>query len=121
MPRGGIIYFDGECNLCNGFTRFVMRRDHRKIFKYQPLQSDEARKYLSSVKLEDIDSVVFADQTGQAHIKSQAVITILGQLGGAWRLAVILRLIPRSLRDWCYDWIARNRKSWFGTSSCTLN
>jgi predicted DCC family thiol-disulfide oxidoreductase YuxK len=30
-------------------------------------------------------------------------------LGGAWRLAGVLRLVPRGLRDWIYELVARHR------------
>jgi predicted DCC family thiol-disulfide oxidoreductase YuxK len=35
-------------------------------------------------------------------------------VGGWWRLFLVFGLIPRALRDWGYDVIARNRYRWFG-------
>ncbi|MEC8251574.1 MAG: DCC1-like thiol-disulfide oxidoreductase family protein, partial [Planctomycetota bacterium] len=29
-----LILFDGECNLCNGFVQFVIRRDPRARFRF---------------------------------------------------------------------------------------
>ena len=47
--------------------------------------------------------------------------TIITALGGIWRLAGLLRLVPRFIRDAVYDWIARNRYGWFGKrDSCRL-
>ena len=36
------------------------------------------------------------------------------RFGGFWRLMPILYWIPRVLRDWLYNRIARNRYHWFG-------
>ena len=52
---------------------------------------------------------------------ADAVLRIVAQLPGAWRLLAVLRLLPRVLRDWCYDRIALNRYRLFGRyDSCLL-
>jgi predicted DCC family thiol-disulfide oxidoreductase YuxK len=38
-----LIFFDGVCNLCNGFVQFVIERDPEARFRFAPLQSDAAR------------------------------------------------------------------------------
>lgn len=58
-------------------------------------------------------SIVLRDKDG-LHRKSEAALRVLIGLGGAWRLAGWLRIIPRPLRDAVYDIIARNRYRWFG-------
>ena len=53
--------------------------------------------------------------------RSTAALRIITALGGIWRLAGLLRLVPRFLRDAVYDWVARNRYGWFGKrDSCRL-
>jgi predicted DCC family thiol-disulfide oxidoreductase YuxK len=59
------------------------------------------------------DSVVY--QRGEKiYIKSAAVLKILSELGGIWKLANIFSLMPSSLLDHMYDFIASHRYSWFG-------
>ncbi|HMW71656.1 MAG TPA: DCC1-like thiol-disulfide oxidoreductase family protein, partial [Cellvibrionaceae bacterium] len=41
-------------------------------------------------------------------------LCIARRLRMPWRLLVVLRLVPRRIRDWGYDLIARNRYRWFG-------
>ena len=47
--------------------------------------------------------------------RSDAVIAVLRKLGGFWAVvAFLLRALPKSLRDWGYDLIARSRYRIFG-------
>jgi predicted DCC family thiol-disulfide oxidoreductase YuxK len=46
--------------------------------------------------------------------RSDAVLDIARQLGGAWRWLAVLSVVPRPIRDGIYDLIARNRHRWFG-------
>jgi predicted DCC family thiol-disulfide oxidoreductase YuxK len=42
-------------------------------------------------------------------------------MGGWFRVLKALRLLPRPLRDWVYDIVARNRYRWFGkVEACAL-
>lgn len=42
-------------------------------------------------------------------VRSNAVLQIIALLPMAWRPLQLLRVLPRVLRDWAYDRIARNR------------
>ena len=44
MPS--IVLFDGVCNLCNGFVRFVIARDPATRFQFAPLQSETAGRLI---------------------------------------------------------------------------
>ena len=51
------------------------------------------------------------------------MIAILHTLGGLWRLvAALLRILPRSIVDSGYDFVASRRYRWFGRreESCPL-
>lgn len=49
------------------------------------------------------------------HSRSDAVIFILGQLGGFWRFTgCVFAALPRPVRDWFYSLVARNRYRIFG-------
>lgn len=43
---------------------------------------------------------------------SDALVRVLAGLGGLWRFAAVLCMIPRGLRDIGYRLIARNRYRW---------
>ena len=116
-----MIFFDGVCGLCNRFIDFVLTRDKRHVFRYAPLQGETARRELPARAVDgELRSVVVLDEKG-IHEKSRAVLRVLHHLGGWYRLGLIFILLPRSLRDLLYDFVARRRYAWFGRrETCRL-
>ena len=109
-----IIYFDGLCNLCDGLVRFVVKHDRRRRFRFAPLQGETARTRLAGRFDEAELRTLVLEEPKRFLIRSEAAIAILAGLGRFWRVAVILRLIPRRLRDALYDYVARKRFDWYG-------
>lgn len=115
-----IIFFDGVCNLCNGAVNFVIDRDPDKFFKFAPLQSEEANKYLPKENLKELNSIVYF-QNGKIHTKSSAALRIGRKLAGPVKLVYVFIIFPPFIRDLIYDFIARNRYKWFGKKdTCRL-
>ncbi|MBN2525405.1 MAG: DUF393 domain-containing protein [Deltaproteobacteria bacterium] len=122
------VLFDGDCVMCNGLARWIDRRNHRGQFVLLPIQSPRGKAHLTagdSVGLNPVTnsspSTVVVIQNNSTFIKSDAALRIASQFGGLWRLAMILRWIPRPIRDAVYDWVARHRTAWFGASDrCEL-
>jgi len=110
-----IVFFDGVCGLCNRFVDWVITRDGRGHFVFAPLQGATARAMGVEPRTADpaLWSIVLVDDTGVRE-RSDAVLVIAAELGGVYRLATTLRWIPRPLRDWVYDRIARRRYRFFG-------
>lgn len=109
------VYFDGYCHLCNGFTRFVAKRDRRKIFSFISLQNVSEEENAKIAQLGNIDSIIVEYQN-KYYIKSEAFILCMTQLY-IWGFFVkILRIFPLSFRDKIYDFISKNRHRWFGRS-----
>lgn len=105
-----MILYDGECSLCNSQVRFIRGRDKQKKFLFVPLQSEEGRTMLRSAGLseDELDTVVYV-RNDKYLLRSSAVLGILGDLGGAWRLLTGFSVVPSRLRDFIYSLIARNR------------
>ena len=120
MNAPPVIYFDGYCGLCNGFVDFVLARDRARRFRFAPLQGTTARARFGDPG--DVDpTTILLEEEGTVFQRSTAALRIITALGGIWRLAGLLRLVPRFIRDAVYDWIARNRYGWFGKrDSCRL-
>jgi predicted DCC family thiol-disulfide oxidoreductase YuxK len=119
---GPILLFDGVCNLCNGSVRWLIAHDPAGRLRFASLQSEAGRALLAQhgLPLDAMDTVVLVD--GAAHwTKSDAALEVARRIGGAWSLAVVLKLVPRALRDTLYDWVARNRYARWGRSEeCSL-
>jgi predicted DCC family thiol-disulfide oxidoreductase YuxK len=115
-----ILFFDGVCVLCNGFVDFLLRRDVDHHFRFASLQGARAREVLPAELHEGVETVVLWSQ-GQVLVRSDAVLTVLSQLGGAWWLFRVFWVVPRPLRDLVYRLVAANRYAMFGKrDSCRL-
>ena len=109
-----VILFDGVCNLCNGFVQFVIARDPGRRFRFASLQSDAARRCLERADpAADADSIVLLEE-GRLFTRSTAALRIARRLRFPWSLAFALIVVPRPVRDWIYNCVARNRYRWFG-------
>ena len=110
-----IIFYDGHCNLCNGFVNAIIKLDKKNIFLFAPLNGNHAKNLLkkNNIKNTTFDSVVLFNNNSISY-KSKAVIEILISLGGIYRVLVMTKIIPRAVLDWLYDIVAKNRYSWFG-------
>ena len=123
MPPGeetDIVLFDGTCHLCLGSIRFLLRCDTAARYRLAWLQSPAAERLLSGVRMPAADSVVLL-QDGQFFFRSTAILKALIGLGGIWKLARVLLVVPVGLRDALYDFVGTRRYRWFGQSArCEL-
>jgi predicted DCC family thiol-disulfide oxidoreductase YuxK len=88
----------------------IRRRDRRGAFRFLTLDSAEGRALLVRYQVPPtLDSVVVVDE-GRALVRSEAVLRVLRRLGGGWHLLRIGAAIPRPVRDWAYDQVARRRR-----------
>ena len=108
-----MLLFDGVCTLCSGSVRFVIERDPAGRFQFAPLQSEAARRLLERAPQPLPDSLVLVED-GRLFTRSTAVLRIARGLRFPWPLAYVFVAVPRPVRDWVYDAVARNRYRWFG-------
>ncbi len=64
--------------------------------------------------LSDLDLTYLVLRGGQAFAKTDASLQLLGALRPPWSYLRVLRFVPKPLRNWVYDAVARNRLKWFG-------
>lgn len=105
------IFYDGECNLCDGFVQFVIDRDPHERFRFVALQSDTGRAMLAphGLRPAEVPSTIYLLAEERLYQQSEAVLLILRQLDSPWRHAAGLRWLPRALRDAGYRLVARHR------------
>lgn len=110
-----IILFDGVCNLCNSAVQFVIKRDKKGIFKFASLQSQAGKELLSRIGLRDhpLRSFVYI-QGDKVYTRSDAALRVAQHLSFPTRLLAAFLIVPRFIRNFCYDAIARNRYRIFG-------
>lgn len=115
-----VLLYDGLCGLCDGTVQFVLRHDRRDVLRFATLQGDYASEVRARhPELADVDSLVLVEPASgpraeRVRVRSDAALAVGREMGGAWRLAGLLRVVPAFLRDAVYDGVARNRLRWFG-------
>ena len=115
MKDKKIIVFDGVCILCNSFVQFILKKDKRKQFHFTTAQSDFVKEQVKSLHLSvnPMDSVIYL-KNGKVLTESNAVLSILSDLGGMWKLLTILKLVPSFIRNSMYRFCAKRRYHVFG-------
>ncbi len=118
-----IVLFDGECNLCHNFVKFIIKHSKRRNWKFHPLQSPSTNILSDKYTLKkDTFDTVYVIKNAILYDKSNAVLIVLTSLGGIWNLSYICHLLPKKIRDYIYLYIAKNRFKLFGRSnSCMLS
>ncbi|PKP51818.1 MAG: hypothetical protein CVT92_11860 [Bacteroidetes bacterium HGW-Bacteroidetes-1] len=117
-----ILLFDGECALCNKAVIFVLRYERKPIILFASLQSSIGQEIIADFfdKRPFPDSLILIEN-GHVFLRSDAAIRIAILMGGFMKILGLFRIIPRAIRDYIYDVVARNRKRMFGSSKhCML-
>ena len=116
-----ILFFDGVCGLCSNVVDFVFAEDTQSVFKVAAIQGQTAQEKLPQELRENLNTVVVLSHDGKLYQKSEAILNVLYDLGGFWRLFFVFRLIPRPLSDVFYSLIAKYRYRIFGKKeTCRL-
>lgn len=121
--RKKVILFDGVCNLCNNFVLKVIKHDTKNTFIFTALQSKSGQEIIQHLKIDTtkIDSIILYEPNISYDIKSTAALHIMSEFGGFWKLSKIFFILPEAIRNKVYDFIAKNRYSWFGKKeSCMI-
>jgi predicted DCC family thiol-disulfide oxidoreductase YuxK len=118
-----IILFDGVCNLCNSAVKFVIKHDKKDVFRFVALQSDLGREILNYIGIDakNIDSIVLYEPGVAYYYKSDATLQIARSLDGLFSFGTVFKIIPTGIRNYLYDYIAKNRYEWYGKKeSCMV-
>lgn len=117
-----IVVFDGICNLCNRLVIFIIKRDPEASISFASFQSEVGKRILKKYDIinSGYGTIVYL-YSGVAYIKSNAILRIFKDIGGLWKLLYYFIIIPRPIRDYIYDKIAKNRYKLFGKKeSCMV-
>ncbi|HEY7820767.1 MAG TPA: DCC1-like thiol-disulfide oxidoreductase family protein [Vicinamibacteria bacterium] len=122
-----VVLFDGVCVLCDSSMRFLLEADRDGRLSFAPLQGETAREVLARHPevTGGLSTVLyvrdFRSPGETVFARSDAVASILRDLGGGYRWLALFRFLPRFLRHALYDWVAARRYRWFGKlDACRL-
>lgn len=116
-----IILFDGVCNFCDDSINTIIKLDKKGVFKFAPIQSEAGQRLLKTYNYpnKDLSSVILICD-GRYYTKSDAALQTFKHLGGFWRFLRVFTIVPRPIRNWVYDFIAKNRYNWFGKKDACM-
>lgn len=120
-----IILFDGACTLCSRCTHFLIKHNQKNeqaVFKLASQQSLKAKPLLQQHRLNasELNSVIYIENN-KAYTNTDAILAIFKHFPWPYKGVLLLRFIPRSIRDFFYSHIAKNRHKLFGTSCFFLS
>ncbi|MEO0323876.1 MAG: DCC1-like thiol-disulfide oxidoreductase family protein [Myxococcota bacterium] len=120
-PGDRVLLFDAACVVCAGWVRFVLRWDPAGRLRIGAVQTPLGRALLAYADLptEDVDTMVFIDR-GVPYAKSSAFLKACRYLRFPLGLLQVGLFLPRPVRDWLYDRLAKNRYRLFGTQEICL-
>lgn len=106
-----IVFFDGDCGVCNFWVQWILERDKKDKFLFASLQSEYGQKFLSERSLDttQFNTIYLWKPDDYYLIKSQAILKIARLLGGIYSLSIVAKLSPLFINNWVYDLVARNR------------
>jgi predicted DCC family thiol-disulfide oxidoreductase YuxK len=120
---GPVLFFDGECGLCNRVVRLLLRLDRAGRLRFAPLQGASAQGYLAAHGLPrvDFDTLIFVPDWNRRDrrehlVRTAGVIAALRAIGtrAARGVAALIAVFPAVVRDGLYRIIGRWRYRIFG-------
>ncbi|MBU2940205.1 DUF393 domain-containing protein [Lacinutrix sp. C3R15] len=117
-----LILFDGVCNLCNSTVQYVIKHDKKDIFRFAPLQSEIGKSVIHTYNIDPVktDSILLYSSKNGLQVKSTAALQIARYLGFPINVMTVFLLIPAFIRNWVYDYIAKNRYTWYGKKEACM-
>ncbi|MDM5450883.1 thiol-disulfide oxidoreductase DCC family protein [Peribacillus simplex] len=110
-----VLIYDGDCNMCSRFIRFILDINTNKKLKITDFESQWTKNNYKVNK--NIDSMIFIKKQKQ-YIYSDAVIHLLMSTHYIFKPLFILKLVPKIIRDNMYKFVAKRRRKIL--KSCNL-
>jgi predicted DCC family thiol-disulfide oxidoreductase YuxK len=89
---------------------------------FAPLQSEVGKKITEkfNVDTSQVDSIILYHPEKGIHYKSTAALKIASYLGFPTSMLAVFLIIPTFIRNWVYDFIAKNRYNWYGKKDACM-
>ena len=117
LPKNkNLVLFDGVCNLCNASVQYIIKHDKNNLFMFASLESKVGKSIIDAFHIDTnkTDSILLYTSKNTVYYKSTAALKIATHLGFLNSLMSVFFLVPPVIRNWVYDFIAKNRYKWYG-------
>jgi predicted DCC family thiol-disulfide oxidoreductase YuxK len=121
-----LVFYDGECGLCDKVVQWLLKCDKEKIFAFAPLQGKTAQRLL--IHLPEIyrgeDSLVLIENYQSTnptyYVLGKGALRILWLLGKWKAIPGTLSFLPGWMVNWGYKIVAKNRHLFFSREACRI-
>ena len=115
LGKSNIVLFDGICVLCNASVNFLYNKINLADYEFVGSNTLQGEKLIEKFNLKDLTLyTVVLIKDNRIYTHSDALIKILNDLPGKWKLLKIFKIIPKIIRDKIYSYIVNNRYKIFG-------
>ncbi len=89
---------------------------------FAALQSKIGQQIINHYKIDPLktDSILLYSEDNGLKSKSTAALHITKQLGLPSSLLSVFFIIPPFIRNWVYDYVAKNRYKWYGKQDACM-
>lgn len=110
-----IIFYDGECLMCNRFLKFISKFDLPNEMGICKIQSSTFRQLIKEKPdLSEIDSIIVVEvskgNSKNIRIKASGITWVLSKINVKFRLIELFFNVSPFISNCIYDIIAQNRK-----------
>lgn len=116
-----LVFYDGECGLCDHAVQYILKRDVENHFCFAPLQGETAARLLQG-KFQNVDSLILIENyetNPMVFVEGEAILRICRKLPYPTRILSAFSIVPKFITNACYRFVARHRKQLMGTT-CIL-
>ena len=117
-----IVIFDGLCVLCSTGVQWMIARDPHGTCRFAAIQSPVPRALYAHYGLNAVrfDTFMVLSE-GRAYMKWRGLLAAARTMPAPWWwLGEAGRIVPAVIGNIFYDWVQRNRLSWFGKRDVCL-
>jgi len=117
-----LVIFDGHCVLCSSGVQWMLARDPNGATHFGTIQSPLPQALYRHYRLDaDRFDTFMVLSEGRAYMKWSGLLAAARTMPAPWWwLGEAGRIVPAVIGNIFYDWVQRNRLSWFGKRDVCL-
>lgn len=106
-----IVFYDGNCGFCNRTVQFVLNHEKGNDIYFTPIQTEFTNRFFieKEYPLPDLSTFYFYTK-GELYSKSTGIFELLRLMKFPYPLLRVFVIVPKILRDYVYDLIAKRRQ-----------
>ena len=121
LENKSIFLYDGECGFCNKTVMWLIDHSYSGTLYFAPIQSGKIKEFLNKAGVGELSlASSWLLHQGKIYGFSEAILRSLKFCRFPWRLASVFLFVPRGVRDFGYNFIAKRRMLIVKSQSCVL-